>query len=84
MYTNDQKHRHDVRPGITGWAQVNGRNNITWNRKIELDCWYVRNYSFLLDIKIIWRTIKKVVSKEDISTDWKDSPWDGYNKNIYK
>jgi len=66
-YTDFQKQRHDVRPGITGWAQVNGRNAISWQEKFEFDVWYVENCSFLLDIKIIFLTIKKVLVKDGIS-----------------
>lgn len=69
LYTPEQAHRHDVRPGITGWAQVNGRNNITWAKKFELDVWYVRHLSLWLDIKIIFMTLKKVIHRDDISKD---------------
>ena len=69
LYSEEQRHRHDVRPGITGWAQVNGRNNISWTKKFELDVWYVRNLSFWLDVKIIFLTIKKVFVREGISKD---------------
>ncbi|WP_299057929.1 sugar transferase [uncultured Polaribacter sp.] len=68
-YTPGQKRRHEVRPGVTGWAQVNGRNQISWKRKFELDVWYVDNLSFLLDLKIIFLTIKKVLNKSGISSD---------------
>lgn len=74
MYDSMQKRRHEVRPGITGWAQVNGRNNITWKKKLSLDVWYVDNYNFSLDLMIIIKTIKKVIKKEDISLDWNDTP----------
>jgi lipopolysaccharide/colanic/teichoic acid biosynthesis glycosyltransferase len=84
IYTDEQKHRHDVRPGITGWAQVNGRNNITWSTKLEYDVWYVRNCSFVLDVRIVWLTVKKMGNKGDISLDWKDTPWDGFNPNAHK
>lgn len=67
LYSNEQRKRHNVRPGITGWAQVNGRNAISWQKKFELDVWYVENLSFLLDIKIIFLTIKKVFVREGIS-----------------
>lgn len=67
LYSNKQARRHDVRPGITGWAQVNGRNSITWNEKFEMDLWYLDNQSFLLDLKIILLTIKKVVMRDGIS-----------------
>lgn len=67
LYNDYQKQRHLVKPGITGWAQVNGRNAITWKRKLDLDVWYVKNQSFSLDMKIIWRTLFKVVSSEGVS-----------------
>ncbi len=67
LYNNEQKRRHDVRPGITGWAQVNGRNAIGWAQKFEYDVWYVDNISFGLDLKIIFLTIKKVFVREGIS-----------------
>lgn len=67
LYNKQQRHRHDVRPGITGWAQVNGRNNISWTQKFELDVWYVENISFMIDIKIIYLTIRKVLKRSDIS-----------------
>jgi sugar transferase EpsL len=66
LYSPEQARRHDVRPGITGWAQVNGRNAISWQKKFELDVWYVDSHSFLLDIKIIWMTIGKVLSRSDV------------------
>ena len=66
LYSEKQRRRHDVRPGITGWAQVNGRNNVTWTEKFELDVWYVDNCSLWLDIKIIFMTIKNVLSSKDI------------------
>ncbi|MGV1002108.1 sugar transferase [Empedobacter falsenii] len=69
LYNKEQKRRHDVRPGITGWAQVNGRNAISWTKKFELDIWYVDHLSFILDIKIFFLTIKKVVVREGISQD---------------
>lgn len=67
LYNKEQARRHEVRPGITGWAQVNGRNTLSWTEKFKYDVWYVDNYSFLLDIKIIFLTIKKVVVREGIS-----------------
>lgn len=67
LYDKEQARRHDVRPGITGWAQVNGRNAISWTKKFELDVWYVDHCSFLLDLKIIFLTIKKVFVREGIS-----------------
>ncbi|HEY9168500.1 MAG TPA: sugar transferase [Lutibacter sp.] len=68
LYSKTQNRRHEVKPGITGWAQVNGRNAIGWNQKFEYDVWYVDNQSFLVDLKIIFLTIKKVVVREDISS----------------
>lgn len=68
LYNDQQKRRHDVKPGITGWAQVNGRNAISWEQKFEYDVWYVDNQSFVLDIKILWMTFLKVVKRSDISS----------------
>lgn len=67
LYSPEQKKRHDVRPGITGWAQVNGRNAISWTKKFEYDVWYVDNMSFGLDVKILFLTIRKVFKREGIS-----------------
>lgn len=69
LYSNEQARRHEVRPGITGWAQVNGRNAISWDEKFKLDVWYVDNQSFWLDLKILFLTVKKVFVKEGISAD---------------
>ena len=69
LYNKEQARRHDVRPGITGWAQINGRNAISWEDKFELDVWYVDNRTFWLDIKILFLTVKKVFVKEGISAD---------------
>lgn len=69
LYDERQKKRHDVRPGITGWAQVNGRNAISWEQKFEYDVWYVENRSFWLDIKILFITVMKVFKSEGISQD---------------
>ncbi|WP_024597823.1 sugar transferase [Pseudoalteromonas sp. TAE56] len=69
LYSSEQARRHNVRPGITGWAQVNGRNAISWEQKFKLDVWYVNNQSFLLDIKILLLTVKKVFVREGISAD---------------
>ena len=69
LYSEFQNRRHEVKPGITGWAQVNGRNAISWDQKFEYDVWYVDHLSFLLDCKIVWRTIKKVIIREGISSD---------------
>lgn len=68
LYNKTQKRRHDVKPGITGWAQVNGRNAISWEQKFEYDLWYVDNQSFWLDMKILWLTFLKVVKRSDISS----------------
>lgn len=68
LYNDEQKRRHDVKPGITGWAQVNGRNAISWEQKFEYDVWYVDNQSFWLDMKILWMTFLKVVKRNDISS----------------
>jgi lipopolysaccharide/colanic/teichoic acid biosynthesis glycosyltransferase len=68
LYNETQKRRHKVKPGITGWAQVMGRNAISWEKKFELDVWYIKNQSFFLDIKILFMTVKKVIFKEDINT----------------
>ena len=67
LYSDEQKRRHDVKPGITGWAQVNGRNAISWEQKFEYDVWYVEHQSFWLDIKILWMTLVKVFKREGIS-----------------
>ena len=67
LYSEEQYRRHEVRPGITGWAQVNGRNNISWKKKFELDIWYVDHMSFWLDMKIFFLTIKKVFVREGIN-----------------
>lgn len=68
LYNQRQMRRHDVLPGITGWAQVNGRNNLSWQEKFELDIWYVENRSLALDLKILWMTIVKVFKREGISS----------------
>lgn len=67
LYSEEQKRRHDVRPGITGWAQINGRNAISWQKKFELDVWYVDNQSFWLDLKILFLTVWKVLKRSDIN-----------------
>ena len=69
LYNEEQQHRHDVRPGLTGWAQVHGRNTVTWEEKFRLDLWYVRNLSFLLDARIILLTVKSVLHREGISSE---------------
>lgn len=67
LYSPEQARRHEVRPGVTGWAQVNGRNAISWDEKFELDVWYVDNRTLWLDLKIIWLTIRKVLKRDGIS-----------------
>lgn len=81
LYTKGQARRHEVRPGITGWAQVNGRNAISWTKKFELDVWYVDHCSFWLDLKIIFLTIKKVFIREGISQEGQATiePFNGHN-----
>lgn len=69
LYSKEQSRRHQVKPGITGWAQVNGRNAISWQEKFHLDVWYVDNFNFWLDLKIIFLTIRKVVIREGITSD---------------
>lgn len=79
LYSKEQMRRHDVRPGITGWAQVNGRNNITWTKKFELDVWYVDHVSLRLDIKIIWMTIMNVLRRKDIEYGGSSLNSEGFN-----
>lgn len=81
LYSNEQARRHEVRPGITGWAQVNGRNNISWTEKFKLDVWYVDHCSIMLDLKIIFLTLRKVICREDINNDSVATmyPFDGTN-----
>lgn len=81
LYSEEQMRRHEVRPGITGWAQINGRNNISWTKKFELDIWYVDHISFLLDVKIVFLTVKKVFVREGISKDGEATTiaFDGHN-----
>lgn len=69
LYSDEQRRRHEVRPGITGWAQVNGRNALSWDEKFKLDVWYVDNPSFWLDVKIIFLTVKKVLVRDGISAE---------------
>lgn len=68
LYNGEQKHRHDVRPGLTGWAQVHGRNTVSWEEKFRLDVWYVEHLSFWVDVKTIFLTVKKVFCREGISS----------------
>ena len=81
LYSTEQGRRHDVRPGITGWAQVNGRNDISWGKKFELDVWYVDHLSFWLDMKIIFLTIGKVLKRDGVSKEGMATtePFNGYN-----
>ncbi len=81
LYSKEQYRRHEVRPGMTGWAQVNGRNNISWTKTFELDVWYVDNCTLWTDIKILFMTIKKVLFREDISQEGQATrlPFDGTN-----
>jgi lipopolysaccharide/colanic/teichoic acid biosynthesis glycosyltransferase len=69
LYTSEQARRHEMRPGVTGWAQVNGRNNADWHDKLAMDTWYVENVSFTLDLRILVKTLKAVFSQQGISTD---------------
>jgi lipopolysaccharide/colanic/teichoic acid biosynthesis glycosyltransferase len=69
LYSDEQARRHDVLPGITGWAQVNGRNSLSWVEKFKLDVWYVDNHSFFLDLKILFLTLKKIFIREGISAE---------------
>lgn len=69
LYSKEQARRHDVRPGITGWAQCHGRNNLSWTKKFELDVWYVDHLSFMVDCEIIWTTMMKVLKRADIDND---------------
>lgn len=81
LYNEDQKKRHNVRPGLSGWAQINGRNKISWHQKFEYDSWYVENYNFKIDFKIFMATISKVFKKEGITseTSWTTEPFTGNN-----
>ena len=81
LYSKEQLRRHNVRPGITGWAQVNGRNSISWSKKFELDVYYVDNVSLSLDFKIFWLTILKVIKREGVNqSDARPmQPFDGTN-----
>lgn len=69
LYSQEQARRHEVQPGVTGWAQINGRNAISWEKKFELDVWYIDHWSFGLDVKILWQTVLKVFFREGISQD---------------
>jgi lipopolysaccharide/colanic/teichoic acid biosynthesis glycosyltransferase len=78
LYSSEQMRRHQVRPGITGWAQVNGRNSISWTKKFELDVYYVHHISFVLDIKILWLTFLKVIKREGVNQT-EDRPMQPFN-----
>ena len=80
-YTDRERRRHDVRPGITGWAQINGRNLVSWEDKLEMDVWYVENLSFLTDCKIILNTIRGVLKHEGVIADKKENYLDIERKN---
>lgn len=86
LYNEQQKRRHEVRPGLTGWAQVNGRNAISWEEKFDLDVEYVDNINFLLDCKIVFSTVKKVLSREGINSETAVTmePFQGTNKESVK
>ena len=81
LYSKEQMRRHEVRPGITGWAQINGRNNLSWTKKFELDVWYVDHCTFSLDMKIAFATIRKVFIREGISKEGEATtvPFNGHN-----
>lgn len=85
LYSAEQARRHNVRPGITGWAQVNGRNTMKYSKKFEYDVWYVEHLSLWLDLKILWMTIMNVIRRKDIGEDMYDETDDlGWNKYINK
>lgn len=81
LYSKEQARRHEVRPGISGWAQCHGRNNISWAKKFELDVWYVDHISLLTDLKVIWITVMKVMKRADISQEGQATmePFNGHN-----
>ncbi len=81
LYSEEQRKRHNVKPGITGWAQVNGRNAISWQKKFELDVYYVNHLSFFLDFKIFWLTLVKILARTGIdqSSERPMQPFDGTN-----
>ena len=85
LYSKEQARRHDVRPGITGWAQVNGRNTMKYSKKFEYDVWYVDHLSLWLDVKILWLTVMNVLQRKDIGEDMYDETDDlGWNQYINK
>ena len=81
LYSEEQKRRHEVRPGISGWAQCHGRNNISWTEKFKLDVWYVDHVSLMTDLKVIWITVMKVLKRADISQEGQATiePFNGHN-----
>lgn len=79
-YSEEESHRHDVRPGITGYAQSHGRNNVTWDEKLAMDVYYVRNISFLMDCNIVLTTLKKVLRRADVAVVNTEGPFDKYRK----
>lgn len=83
LYSSEQARRHLVRPGLTGWAQINGRNALSWDEKFALDVWYVDNHNLLLDMRIIWLSVIKVMRREDISAEGEAtmSKFEGSSKN---
>ena len=81
LYNKEQTRRHLVKPGITGWAQVNGRNTLSWEEKFELDVWYVDHLSFSTDVKILLKTIQKVFKRDDIYTDKQEDAWAAWKGN---
>lgn len=80
LFSEEQKRRHLIKPGITGWAQVNGRNSISWTKKFELDVYYVDHISFILDVKILWKTALKVLIREGVNQD-NNKPMEPFNGN---
>ena len=81
-YTDEEMHRHDVRPGITGWAQINGRNHVNWDKRLSLDVWYVNNISLITDLKITCRTILNIIKRKDIEVAPKGIPLNVYRKQL--
>lgn len=83
LYTDEQMRRHDVKPGISGWAQVNGRNTLSWEEKFKYDLWYVDHITLSLDLKILWLTLKKIIKREGINSSNKETviPFDIHLKN---
>ena len=81
LYSKEQARRHEARPGISGWAQCHGRNNISWTEKFKLDVWYVNHVSLLTDLKVIWITTKKVLQRADINEEGQVTmePFNGHN-----